>query len=73
MLGEGARTAADAERYEQTYAARHRDGRPDTRRARAPRPATASRSSSRRCRRATRRVQSERVWDELYPRIMRLR
>ena len=55
MLGEGARTDADAERYEARLRRRHR-GRGQARRtAQGRRRATASRSSSRRCRPATRR------------------
>ena len=55
MLGEGARTAADAERYFDAYA-RAIDAIGATRRQRARcRTGPASRSSSRRCIRATRR------------------
>ena len=61
MLGEGARTAADAARYFEAYARRHRRHRP-RRRQRSPCPTgPASRSSSRRCTRATRRSARERV------------
>ena len=72
MLGEGARTAADAERYERAYADAIEAVGQARRAARARRPATASRSSSRRSARATRRAQADRVWAELYPRIKRL-
>ena len=54
MLGEGARTAADAERYETHLRRRHRGGRQGAPRGRGPKPATASRSSCRPCRRAMR-------------------
>ena len=55
MLGEGARTAADAERYFACLCARDRGDRADRRQcARCP-TGPASRSSSRRCIRATRR------------------
>ncbi len=51
MLGEGARTCADAKRYFESYAARDRGDR-RKRRRRASRPARASRSSSPRFTRA---------------------
>ena len=71
MLGEAARTERDAERY---FAAYERGDRRDRARGamvrRAMRgPAAASRSSSRRCIRATRRRSAERVFGELVPRI----
>ena len=61
MLGEGARTAADAERYEKIYAdaitavGKTGQGGRDLRGARVPRSVTASRSSCPPCRPAMRR------------------
>jgi RHH-type proline utilization regulon transcriptional repressor/proline dehydrogenase/delta 1-pyrroline-5-carboxylate dehydrogenase len=70
MLGEGARTAADAERYEKLYAEaieavgknRSRWAIPEGRK-----PATASRSSCRPCRRAMRRRTRARLGRALSP------
>jgi RHH-type proline utilization regulon transcriptional repressor/proline dehydrogenase/delta 1-pyrroline-5-carboxylate dehydrogenase len=59
MLGEAAMTEADARRYHRRLRRRHRAiARPAPRRHRAPTP--ASRSSSRRCIRATRTPQRDR-------------
>ena len=52
MLGEAARTDADAQRYAAAYARRDRRHRRPRHAATSP-PAPASRSSSRRCTRAT--------------------
>ena len=67
MLGEGARTAADAERYFAAYAACHRRDRRERRQGALSRAGRASRSSSRRCIRASRRLSRDRVLDELVP------
>ena len=62
MLGEGARTAADAARYFEAYARRdRRDRRARRQRARCRR-GRAFRSSSRRCIRATRRCRASACW-----------
>ena len=55
MLGEGARTAADAKRYLDAYAERDRGDRPLRRQPPPARPSRASPSNSRRCIRAMRR------------------
>ena len=54
MLGEAARTMADAERYRDAYEQRDRRDRPGGGRPAASRRRPASRSSCRRCIRATR-------------------
>ena len=72
MLGEGARTVADADRYEAVYADAITAVGKHGARARGPSAATASRSSCRPCRRAMRRRTRPRVWAELYPRVLRL-
>ena len=72
MLGEGARTAADADRYETTYAdaieavGKHAKGAGPRGRPRRLGQALGAVA------RATRRRTRPRVWDELYPRIQRL-
>ena len=75
MLGEGARTVADAERYEKIYAdAIHAVGKGRAQRPESKGPQTGHGVSVKLSALSPRyeAVQSARVWEELYPRVKRL-
>ena len=75
MLGEGARTVADAERYEKIYAdAIHAVGKGRAQRPESKGPQTGHGVSVKLSALSPRyeATQSPRVWDELYPRVKRL-